>query len=312
MKHYPHHIGDFDKATRHLSRLERSIYRDLIDLYYDTEKPLSLNKEALCRRIIARSDEESTAVEQVLTEFFTETPAGWYHERCEEELDAYRANTSQKAMAGKASAAAKQHKKQQALNGKSTAVEQPLKSVATAGNGASTNHQPSTINHQPIDTPIPPEGACDQESPSEAIDETPTRKPRKQAEPVALPDWIPAETWAAFLETRKKKKAANTDFALGLVIKTLAKFRDAGHDPIEALENSIKGGWSDVYEPKPRTTAAINRPQLSYSERDRIAGMQQWEAQCNQRHPDLEAEYSLLVNTGNVIDAANSHMRISK
>lgn len=153
MKHYPHHIGDFDKATRHLSRLERSVYRDLIDLYYDTEKPLSLNKQSLCRRIIARSDEESTAVEQVLTEFFTETPAGWYHERCEEELDAYRANTSQKAMAGKASAAAKQQKKQQALNGKSTAVEQPLKSVATADNGASTNHQPvnqSTINHQPI------------------------------------------------------------------------------------------------------------------------------------------------------------------
>ena len=23
MKHYPHHIGDFDKATRHLTRIER-------------------------------------------------------------------------------------------------------------------------------------------------------------------------------------------------------------------------------------------------------------------------------------------------
>jgi len=161
-------------------------------------------------------------------------------------------------------------------------------------------------------TPIPPVGACDQKTTDEVIDESPTRKPRKQSEPFVLPDWIPSETWAAFMETRKKKKAANTDFALGLVIKTLTKFRDAGHDPIEALENSIKGGWSDVYEPKPRATAAGIRPQLSYIERDRIAGMQQWEKQCNQRHPDLEAEYSLLVNTGHVIDAATPHMRISK
>lgn len=90
MKHYPHHIGAFDKATRHLTRIERSVYRDLIDLYYDTECRLTLDKNALCRRILARSNEESTAVEQVLNEFFTQTPTGWYHDRCEEEIEAYR------------------------------------------------------------------------------------------------------------------------------------------------------------------------------------------------------------------------------
>lgn len=90
MKHYPHHIGDFDRATRHLTRLERSVYRDLIDLYYDTEQRLTLDMQALCRRIIARTNEEVTAVEQALNEFFTETPTGWYHERCEAEIEAYR------------------------------------------------------------------------------------------------------------------------------------------------------------------------------------------------------------------------------
>lgn len=150
MKHYPHHIGDFDRATRHLTRIERSIYRDLIDLYYDTEQRLTLDMPALCRRIIARSNEESTAVEQVLNEFFTETPTGWYHVRCEEEIEAYRANTSQKAMAGKASAEAKRLKKLQALNGNQTPVEQPLNSVETDDNGTPTNHQPSTINQEDI------------------------------------------------------------------------------------------------------------------------------------------------------------------
>lgn len=139
MNHYPHHIGDFDRATRHLTRIERSVYRDLLDLYYDTEQPLTLDVAVLCRKIIARSNEESTAVEQVLNEFFTKTPTGWYQARCELEIEAYRNNNSQKAQAGRASAEAKRIKKEQALNGTSTAVEQPLPAVATNGNGTPTN-----------------------------------------------------------------------------------------------------------------------------------------------------------------------------
>lgn len=152
MKHYPHHIGDFDKATRHLTRIERSVYRDLIDLYYDTEQRLTLDLPALCRRIIARSNEESTAVEQVLNEFFTETPTGWYHDRCEAEISAYHANTSQKALAGKASAEARRLKKERALNGEATAVEQPLNTVEAEDQRNSTNqstNQPSTSNTSP-------------------------------------------------------------------------------------------------------------------------------------------------------------------
>ena len=148
MKYYLHHIGDFDRATRHLSRIERSVYSDMIDLYYDTEQQLPLDVSLICRKILARTNEESTAVEQTLNEFFTKTPTGWYHERCEAEIEAYRANTSQKAMAGKASAEAKRLKKLQAQNGTATPVEQPLPPVETDGNGTPTNHQPSTINQE--------------------------------------------------------------------------------------------------------------------------------------------------------------------
>ena len=58
MHHYPHHISDFNNSTRHLTRIERSIYRDLIELYYDTENPLPNDVELLCRKIIARTEEE--------------------------------------------------------------------------------------------------------------------------------------------------------------------------------------------------------------------------------------------------------------
>lgn len=70
---------------------------------------------------------------------------------------------------------------------------------------------------------------------------------------VVLPNWLPLETWSAFMVTRKKKKAANTDFAIGLILKDLTKWHAAGHDVEDILNKSIKGGWSDVYEPKTAT-----------------------------------------------------------
>ena len=77
---------------------------------------------------------------------------------------------------------------------------------------------------------------------------------KKEKEPAALafvlPEWIPGEVWAAFLEIRKTKKAKNTPYALGLLVKTLEQIKAAGHDPIAAINASIKGGWSDVYAPK--------------------------------------------------------------
>lgn len=155
MKHYPHHMGDFDRATRHLTRLERSVYRDLIEMYYDTEQPLPLDQAIICRKIIARSDEESTAVEQTLNEFFIKTPTGWYHERCEEEIEKFRSNNSQKAQAGKASAAKRALKRQQALNGRSTSVPTPV-DLPLDERSATINQEPSTINQEPIN--ISPDG----------------------------------------------------------------------------------------------------------------------------------------------------------
>lgn len=143
MKYYPHHIGDFNHATRHLTRIERSVYRDLIELYYDTEQQLSLDIDFICRKIVARSDEERTAVEQTLNEFFVRTGTGWYHARCEEEIEKYQASTSQKSAAGRASAAKRALKMQQAINEDATGDQR-------AFNERSTNHEPLTTNHEPL------------------------------------------------------------------------------------------------------------------------------------------------------------------
>jgi uncharacterized protein YdaU (DUF1376 family) len=149
VNYYDHHIGDFNNATRHLNRIERSIYRDLMDVYYDTEKPLPLDLSVICRKIIARSNEEATAVEQVLNEFFIKTAQGWFHSRCEEVIAAYHASTSAKSAAGKASAAkraADKQKRLDELNGSSTDVQQPLDSVDSFVQ-LTNNQEPITINH---------------------------------------------------------------------------------------------------------------------------------------------------------------------
>lgn len=143
MYYYQHNIGDFDKATRHLTRIERSIYRDLIELYYDTEMQLNADIKHLCRKILANSNEEVTAVEQVLNEFFTLTPNGWYHDRCEEEIERFKSFNSQRSLAGKKSAAARQEKRQRALNGCSTSEQREV-------NEAATNQKPETIKQEPL------------------------------------------------------------------------------------------------------------------------------------------------------------------
>jgi len=157
MHYYKHHMSDFNQATRHLSRLERSIYRDLIELYYYTEEPLTPDIGRLCRLVVAIDEQESTAVEQVLNEFFTKTPGGWFHPRCDEEIAAYHSSASAKAAAGRASAAAKAARKaeklgnlQQQHSGCSTDVQQPLDSVEEAWQQNPTNHKPLTNNQEPI------------------------------------------------------------------------------------------------------------------------------------------------------------------
>ena len=273
MNHYPHHIGDFDKATRHLTRIERSVYRDLIDLYYDTEQPLTKDMAALCRKIIARSNEESTAVEQVLNEFFTETPAGWYHDRCEAEIEAYRNNSSQKAQAGRASAEAKRLKREQALNGSPTDAQQPLNSVATNDNGASTNQnqEPRTKNQEP------------EEKRGDA--------PRKRSTPIpaiARPDDVDEQTWTDWLALRKAKRAPVT----ATVVNTARGEADKAAMPLEAFlqvwcrrgSQGLDAAWIKPHE----RTASRGQP-LSFAQQDELAKRSRWEQMTGRKWPESDA-----------------------
>ena len=148
MNHYPHHIGDFNNATRHLTRVERSLYRDLLDLYYDTEQPLNGDFNRLARRVLANTDDERVALQIVLDEFFTLEDDGWHNPRCDAEIEKYQSSIEQASRAGKASAAKRSANRS---NATATTVERPL-------NDRTTNQNQNQNQNQ--NTPQTPQGGA--------------------------------------------------------------------------------------------------------------------------------------------------------
>lgn len=278
MKHYPHHIGDFDKATRHLNRIERSVYRDLLDLYYDTEARIPLDLKWVCRRILATSNEESTVVEQVLNEFFTETPTGWWHARCDEVIAEYHANTSQRSEAGKKSAAAKKAKKAAILNEMATLVQRSLNSVDglvdESSNGSSTT--PQLTNEPETNEPI---------NQGESAAAPPPAKPSR-AKPVEKPTEVEQQVWADWLALRKAKKAPVTETVVEGAANEATKAGLSLNDflSIWCLRGS-QGLQADWIKPEEKQRYAGN-PLATYAERDRLAGIKRWEEMTGRIHPE--------------------------
>ena len=66
--------------------IEDAAYRRLLDVYYTRETPIPFDVRQACRLVRAQSKDERQAVEDVLREFFTETPEGWRHGRCDAEI----------------------------------------------------------------------------------------------------------------------------------------------------------------------------------------------------------------------------------
>lgn len=92
--------GDYIRDTRRLSMLQHGAYRQLIDEYMVTGKPLPNDLPALYRICGAVSGEEHAAVRYVLEEFFRLTGPVWRHKRCDDEI----ARQSERSASAQASA----------------------------------------------------------------------------------------------------------------------------------------------------------------------------------------------------------------
>lgn len=182
---YSHHIGDFNTATRHLSRLERSIYRDALEYYYVTECALDASDFGrLARRLLCESPEEQAALQFVLDEFFDLDIDGarYVQPRCERELAEYRV-----AVAASGAVKANVNKRQQVHREQRKAMYEALREAGvhlawnapvaevraafaehckgvdlsrTSHAPVTAIHSPSPIPQKPVIPPNPPAGGA--------------------------------------------------------------------------------------------------------------------------------------------------------
>jgi len=89
MHYYQFYIADYRKDTSHLSRLEHSIYRDLIDWYYLDESPISKDMAFISRRLKLSTKSEIEAFHNVIQDFFTEDGDGYRHKKIDDEICEY-------------------------------------------------------------------------------------------------------------------------------------------------------------------------------------------------------------------------------
>ncbi len=179
MHYYQHNIKQFNNATRHLTRVERSLYRDAIELYYDQEKPLTSDFLVLSRRLMARTEEEKLALKSVLDEFFHIEGDIFHHDRCDSEIEFYHSNMSAKSRAGKASAAARRKKRDAGKDKIPTPVKHPSNACSTEVQQTS-NQEPRTNKQIP---PDPPKGD------HERFDDFYSAYPRKAGKIQAVKTW---------------------------------------------------------------------------------------------------------------------------
>jgi len=96
-----------------------------------------------------------------------------------------------------------------------------------------------------------------------------SKRASKSASEFTVPDWMPAEAWAAFLDMRDRKGAWPSPGAVDLIVDKLDRWRAAGHDPGDVLNTSTMNNWTGVFEPKAtrndRPTASDDEYRSPYS-----------------------------------------------
>jgi len=162
---------------------------------------------------------------QLLRRFFVRDGDGWAHVRCDKEIAKYHG----KAEKAKKSADARWN----GAKPKRTQCER------------NANASDSDANQQPI---------------------TNKKQDQKQGRaPLALPEWLSAETWGMWHDFRNSRKGW-TAKARALSLGSLTRLRAAGHDPRLVIEQSIERGYTGLFPLKPNGANHHAAPRLSLAD----------------------------------------------
>lgn len=129
-----------------MTRQARWIYRDMMDVYYDDEKPLSLELDILCDQIGVLLEDERTIVERLLRFKFTKTEEGYTHEVCERVIAEYHGKAEIARANGKLGG---RPKKTHLVSSGFQSGSDPVPIRNPVATGSQANQEPITINHKP-------------------------------------------------------------------------------------------------------------------------------------------------------------------
>jgi len=237
VNHYPRHIGDYLRDTGHLSLLEHGVYGRLLDLYYLNGGPIPGDIAGLCRKLGARSADERTAVEAVVTEFFTRTDDGnLLNKRCQIVIEKYKDF-------GKAQRE-RVMKRYTKSTGGIPAVAENLPAVASGlpteyqpAGVPTNNHKPITNNQEPRTIDIPPNPPAGGEGFDWFAD---------LPEELDTPEF--REAWLEWVKYRKKIKKP---FPPASAPAMWRKAQQAGAQAaIDGFETSMANGWQGTFPKK--------------------------------------------------------------
>lgn len=248
MHFYEHQIGDYRRDTTHLSLLEHGVYRQLLDTYYLKEIPLTADLADLMRTHGARTPDEQQALKDVLRDFFTLSPDGYVHDKCERVLQRIYAK-SEKA---RASAEVRWERERAKKNNSLDANALRPESEGNANGMLPTN----PLTQQP-NNPLPP--AVPAEGDGEVV---PKRlKPQAGCAGKRFDDF-----WAAWPKSERKQdkakcfakwKRENLDLLADVILADIAvkrktqKWTDDGGKYIEAPLVYLNGKrWEDGVQPQ--------------------------------------------------------------
>jgi len=204
--YYQHHVGDYRRDTGHLTLLEHGIYRQLLDMYYVTEKPL--DKKTAMRLISVRNTDECEAYYRVLTDFFQEVDGKYIHKRCEYEISKFK---------DKCEKATKSIKSR--WNKNNDLQNTDVLQTNNEGNTIQTSKEPNILKtYQPtLKTNTVAQSACNR------------------------PEEVSESIWQDFLVLRKAKKAPLTNSALSRIDREAKK---SGMSLENALIECCARGWA--------------------------------------------------------------------
>ena len=279
MHYYPHHIGDFIRDTANLSDSQAMAYLRMLWKYYTDESPLV----GSCDRIAfaVRSDERT--VELILGHYFTETPDGWRHSRCDGVISAFYAKSEKAAAsaharwkhanASKSNAnALRTDSERNANEPKNDATQYPIPNTQEKiKNNSSADAEPVVHSDMSVKQPSPPAELVREPDNSS---QDPPKKSKRATNPKAFTaEGLDFKSWPSeaspnvlteWLALRKRKKAEVTQLVVDQFGEVLRQAAVIGWTVDEALSKAVMRGWQgleiDWLPPKAGGIAPQSRP----------------------------------------------------